>query len=140
MRANRLVAAFGVLILVTAASLGLRAHAAPRTPAPDPRLGALKLLLRDLVVTQEKYYFEHGTYTTDLSALRLLGAPRPDSVAVYIIHAGGRSWTGAAFHHGLRGKTCVIYVGYLTDFPSPPATQADSVRAREEGLPICDAA
>jgi hypothetical protein len=89
-------------------------------------------------VTQEKYYFEHGTYTTDLPALRLLGAPRPDSVAVYIIHAGGRSWTGAAFHHGLRGKTCVIYVGYLSDFPSPPVTQADSMPAREEGQAVCD--
>jgi hypothetical protein len=140
MRTHRLVPAVAVLILATAASLGLRPHSASDAPPPDPRLSAVKLLLRDFVVTQEKYYFEHGTYTTDLPALRLLGAPKPDSVVVYIIHAGGRSWTGAAFHHALRGKTCVIYVGFLNDFPSPPVTQADSVPAREEGQPVCDGA
>ena len=61
-----------------------------------------------------------------------------DSIWVQVINAGGRSWSGRAIHIAARDKSCVIYVGLKTDLPSPPVTEADSVRATDEGAPVCD--
>lgn len=104
-----------------------------------PRDAALKKALRNLVVMQEQYFANHGTYTTDVSALGVFksGMPR-DSIWVQVVNAGGRSWNGRAVHTGAREKSCVIYVGYKTDLPSAPVTEADSMPAKNEGEPICD--
>ena len=79
MRATGLLAVTAVLTLGAAGS-GLRSHAPVRPAAADPRLSAVKVVLRDLVVTQEKYYSAHGTYTTDAAALGLIGPSKPDSI------------------------------------------------------------
>jgi len=116
------------------------------TPTPGGQVDStLKHWLRNLVVTQEKYYSEHGTYTTDVSALGLFTPPRqalrggkPDSIYVEVIQAGGRSWWGRASLRGHRGKSCIIWVGTIGDFAAPPTTDADKIQARNEGEPVCD--
>jgi hypothetical protein len=108
-------------------------------PQPDPRTAALKSALRNLVVAQERYFVDHGTYTTDVAALGVFRREAPrDSIWVQVISAGGRSWSGRAIHIGARDRSCVIYVGEINDFPSQPVTEADSVRATNEGAPVCD--
>jgi hypothetical protein len=100
----------------------------------------MKGALRNLVVSQENYFANHGTYTTDVVALGALEprAHRSDSLWVQVIFAGGRSWSGRVVHSAERGKSCAIYVGYSSDFPAPPVTERDSLPARNEGEPICD--
>lgn len=130
--------------LIVTAILTLSAHAAwaQSLPAAD-RLAQLKTRLRNLVTAQEKYWADHGTYTTDVAALGVFRRPKPgeprDSIWVQVIQAGGRSWTGRAVHVGDRVKSCVIYVGLLKDFPSPPTTDGSAKPAEKEGDPVCDA-
>jgi hypothetical protein len=101
--------------------------------------------LRILVVSQEKYYSEHGTYTTDASALGLFtpapqpaASAKPDSIYLEVILAGGRSWWGRGSLRGHRGKSCIVWVGTVTDFPAPPTTDGSKMQARKEGEPTCD--
>jgi hypothetical protein len=104
-----------------------------------PRAAALKSALRNLVIAQENFFADHGTYTTDVSALGFYKREGPrDSIWVQVVNAGGRSWNGRAIHSGANGKSCVIYVGYKTDLASAPVTDADSVQAKNEGEPTCD--
>ncbi len=105
----------------------------------------LKHWLRSLVVSQEKYYSEHGTYTTDVSALGLFTPPRqpavsakPDSIYLEVIQAGGRSWWGRGSLRGHRGKSCIVWVGTMTDFPAPPRTEGSKAQGPTEGEPTCD--
>ena len=103
------------------------------------RDAALKRALRNLVVAQENYFSAHGTYTTDVAALGLFHGGKPtDSIWVQVVNAGGRSWNGRAMHMAANGKSCVIYVGFKTDLPSVPVTDADSLQAKNEGEPTCD--
>jgi len=129
------LAALLVVGAVTSPSGG--AH---RKQGPEPRAAAMKSALRNLVVAEENYFADHGTYTTDVAALGLYarGHARTDSIWIQVIHGGGRSWSGRAVHRALRDKSCAIYVGYLSDFPSRPVTEKDSIAARNEGEPICD--
>lgn len=105
----------------------------------------VKHWLRYLVVSQERYYSQHGTYTTDVSALGLFTPPRhpgasekPDSIYLEVIQAGGRSWWGRGSLRGLRGKSCIVWVGTMVDFPAPPTTDGSKVQAPKEGAPTCD--
>lgn len=118
---------------------GVSAQVRPAATGVD-YTAVLKRQLRNLVTTQETYWADHGTYTTDVSAL---GVYRPrvaatDSVWIQVIQAGGRSWWGRAIHRAQRGKSCVIYVGTMDDFTAPPTTDAARVQAHNEGEPICD--
>lgn len=95
--------------------------------------------LRQLVVAEEQYWGEHGTYTTDAAALGVF-QPRvqpADSIWVQVAFAGGRGWNGVARHRGHPGKTCVIFVGSLAELPLHPTT-AGGVHATDEGVPTCD--
>src|SRR5512133_4349772 len=63
-------------------------------------IAEMKSALRHLVTAQERYWSEHGTYTTDVSALGFYPAPkgtRP-SFLPQVIFAGGRGWSGIAVH------------------------------------------
>jgi hypothetical protein len=110
-----------------------------RTVAGSPD-ALLTARLRNLVMAQEKFWADHGTYTTDVSQLGMFGpkVPPADSVWVQVLFAGGRSWSGRALHFGKLRKSCVVYVGALSDLPSPPVSEVDSVRAKAEGSPACD--
>lgn len=120
------------LLLLVAAPVTVQAQATSHE-------AALKRALRNLVVAQENYFANHGTYTTDVAALGLYtkGAAR-DSIWVQVVNAGGRSWNGRAIHMAARERSCVIYVGYKTDLASAPVTETDSLPAKNEGEPVCD--
>ena len=118
------------LILAVLVSVGPSVAAGQQTE--------LKRALRNLVVAQEQYFVNHGTYTTDVGALGIYKPGQRDSIWVQVINAGGRSWNGRAIHMGARNKSCVIFVGYQSDLPSRPVTDADSIRAVNEGEPVCD--
>jgi hypothetical protein len=129
-----------VSFLGVALATSVRAPASVgRTVAGSPDV-LLKTQLRILVTAQEKFWADHGTYTTDVSQLGMFGtkAALPDSVWIEVLFAGGRSWSGRALYRGIRHKSCVVYIGALSDFPSPPVSEADSVRANAEGSPVCD--
>jgi hypothetical protein len=135
-KATLAVASFlglALLMLVQApASVG-------RTVAASPD-ALLKTRLRNLVMAQEQFWAAHGTYTTDVSQLGMFGpkVPPTDSVWVQVLFAGGRSWNGRALYFGKLRKSCVVYIGALSDLPSPPVSEVDSLRASAEGLPACD--
>ena len=120
----------------------LSVHAGSRRSGLDPT-PELKRQLRSLVTAQEAYWADHGTYTTDVSALGVFKARRApttaaDSVWLQVIQAGGRSWWGRAVYRGQSSKSCIIYVGTTADFTSRPATDGTQVQAHDEGAPVCD--
>ena len=134
------------------------APAAAAAPAPvNPAEVAIKQMiakLKTVLIAQEGHYSDHGTYTTSMTSLgryeSSLAMPKPpkpgappvpvrrDSVSVQIIFAGGRGWTGIASHWGLRGRSCVVYVGMPEELPKVPITRVDRRPPTEEGVPACD--
>ena len=132
------------IAVTTVLGLALLAIARPPASAGGAMTGSpdaqLKAQLRNLVTAEEKFWAEHGTYTTDVSQLGMFRAKSTstDSTWAQVLYAGGRSWSGRALYRGKLGRSCAIYVGALSDFPSPPVTEADSLRATEEGAPVCD--
>jgi hypothetical protein len=102
-------------------------------------IAEMKSGLRNLVTAEEKYWADHGTYTTDLAALGLYPAPkgtRP-SFLPQVIFAGGRGWSGIAVNRRLN-KSCVIFVGIVDELPAIPRTERDRVIASNEGEPACE--
>ena len=138
--------ALGVVTLLGATS-PLTGQASVRAARLGPQADStLKIWLRQLVVRQEQYYSEHGTYTTDAAALGFFTrreqaalSQKPDSIWVEVIQAGGRSWWGRGMYRGHRDKSCVIWVGTPADFTAPPATEGEKRGAPQEGAPVCDA-
>jgi hypothetical protein len=127
------------------------AVAAPVNAAAELAIKQMTSKLRNVLAAQEQHYSDHGTYTTSMTALGRFEpslAPvkpttvvtRRDSVSVQIIFAGGRGWTGIASHWGLRGRSCVVYVGMPEELPKLPITRADRRTPTEEGVPACDSA
>lgn len=127
--------------------------ASPTAAAPvNPAERAIKQMiakLRDVQAAQDLHLNDHGTYTTSMTALgrydtrfapSRANSKRADSVSVQVIFAGGRGWTGIASHWGLRGRSCVVYVGIAEEIPKLPITRADRRTPTEEGVPMCDAA
>jgi hypothetical protein len=129
---------YGTLTVFLAVAVGLSSPVAAQSESPDAGWDRVHTWLRNLVTAQESYYADHGTYTTDLAALRLLPAIRQDSVWIRVVHAGGRSWTADAGQRGVMGRSCVIYIGRLQDFPSVPQTAQQQHQPAEEAVPVCD--
>ena len=125
--------------LAASAALGtvLAGRATAQSTATNTPLDQIRVRLRALVVAEENYYSDHGSYTTDLAGLGMLPS-RSDSVWIRVVHAGGRSWIADAHHRGLPGKSCVIHVGELADFPSLPLTEDAALPPAQEGAPTCD--
>jgi hypothetical protein len=122
---------------------------APVNGAAEQAIKQMTNKLRNVLAAQEGYYSENGTYTTNMTVLgrfdsglapAKMNTTRRDSVSVQVIFAGGRGWTGIASHWGLRGRSCVVYVGLAEELPKLPITRADRRTPTEEGVPICDAA
>ena len=102
-------------------------------------IGEVKSALRNLVTAEETYFADHGSYTTDLSALGLYPAPkgtRPPFM-VQVLFAGGRGWSGITDLRRL-GKSCVIYVGNVDELPTIPRTIRDRLLPTGEGEPTCE--
>jgi hypothetical protein len=125
------------------------AVAGAANPAAEHAIKQMVAKLRNVLAAQEGHYSDHGTYTTSMTALgkydsglapaRMSGTRR-DSVSVQVIFAGGRGWTGIASHWGLRGRSCVVFVGMAEELPRLPITRVDRRTPTEEGVPACDAA
>jgi hypothetical protein len=122
---------------------------APANAAAEQAIKQMINKLRNVLAAQEGYYSENGTYTTNMTVLgrfdsglapAKMNSTRHDSVSVQVIFAGGRGWTGIASHWGLRGRSCVVYVGIAEELPKLPITRADRRTPTEEGVPICDSA
>jgi hypothetical protein len=123
---------------------------APVNATAEQAIKQMTNKLRNVLAAQEGHYSDHGTYTTSMTSLgrydsglapaKMNSPRRSDSVSVQIIFAGGRGWTGIASHWGLRGRSCVVYVGIAEELPKVPITRADRRTPTEEGVPSCDAA
>ncbi len=124
--------------------------ATPVNAAAEQAIKQMTNKLRNVLAAQEGHYSDHGTYTSSMTSLgrydsglapaKMNSPRRGDSVSVQVIFAGGRGWSGIASHWGLRGRSCVVYVGFVDELPKLPITRADRRTPTEEGVPICDAA
>lgn len=120
--------------------------AANGVSAAEVALKQMASKLQKMLAAQEQHYSDHGTYTTSMTAIQKYDVTfsqassikRRDSVSVQVIFAGGRGWTGIASHWGLRGRSCVVYVGMIEELPKLPITRADRRTPTEEGVPACD--
>ena len=89
--------------------------------------------LRRLVVAEETFFAENGTYTDDLE--RIQYKPAAGS-SIRFLWVSGTGWAASGTHAGIAGKDCVIYVGRDRGAP----TTLKYVRKGKEGVPVCDAA
>lgn len=102
------------------------------------QLADMASALRNLLVAEEKYWAEHGTYTTELAALGLYPQPKPrPPFLAQVIAAGGRGWSGIAVNRRLN-KSCVIYVGTVDELAVIPRTVKDRILPSSEGAPACE--
>lgn len=105
----------------------------------NQQISEMKSALRNLVVAEERHWADHGTYTTDLSALGLYAAPkgiRPPFLPQVIL-AGSRGWSGIVVHRRMS-KSCVIYVGSPDELPFIPRTERDRLVASNQGDMVCE--
>jgi hypothetical protein len=123
------------------------AVAAPVNVAAERAVKQMLTRLRSVQAAQDLHWNDHGTFTTSMTALGKYDpglsparstTARGDSVSVQVIFAGGRGYTVTASHWGLRGKSCVVYVGSVDELPKLPITRADRKTPTEEGTPVCD--
>ncbi len=87
--------------------------------------------LRRLVVAEETFFAENGTYTNDLDRLQYKAGP---GNSVRFLWMSGTGWAASGTHDGVTGKDCVIYVGRDRGAP----TTLKYVRKGKEGVPVCD--
>jgi hypothetical protein len=91
----------------------------------------LRTGLRRLVVAEETFFAENGTYTNDLE--RLQYKPGPGN-SLRFLWMSATGWAASGTHAGVTGKDCVIYVGRDRGAP----TTLKYVRKGKEGVPVCD--
>lgn len=114
------------------------AGAVPGTPlSAEEAMAEMKNALRNLLVAQEGYLREHGTYTTDVAALKLHSREK-GAVRVQVRAAGGSGWNGRVTHPALPGKSCVAFRGDYRDVPTPLATDAEKLQPADAGRLVCD--
>jgi hypothetical protein len=118
---------------VRAAAAHRRKAAAGSTVDQGAAFTTIRDALRRLVVAEETYFAENGTYTGDLDGA---GFRPPADVTVTILWATRDGWAARARHGGMPGKDCVVYVGSRR---SAPASAKHGRQARE-GMPACDMA
>ena len=145
------------LTLVSLACDGLSLRGATETPVADttsnvakPRKAArqpakasttqqtearsfadIRRALRRLVVAEETFFAENGTYTDDLSVVRF--SPGKD-ITTRFLWLSRDGWAASGTHAALPDKDCVIFVGQA----QAPPTTLKYVRAGRLGVPVCD--
>ncbi|MFL5531467.1 MAG: hypothetical protein ACJ8BC_05785 [Gemmatimonadales bacterium] len=101
----------------------------------DPEIAAAAFTetrgtLRRLVVAEETFFAENGTYTDDLSHLGL----KPDAnTTIRFLRISRDGLAARGTHTSLPGRDCVIFIGRARR----PATVKYGRRGRE-GVPVCD--
>ena len=101
--------------------------------AVDPTV-QMRVDLRNLVRSQDTYYGTQGSYSrrTEPFALQYLWHK---GVTISILSANNVAWSARAVHVGLPGKSCVIWLGPVTQ---RPATDAEKHTSDQPGTPVCD--
>jgi hypothetical protein len=97
----------------------------------------MKAALHDLIIAQEKYWNDHGSYTTDGAALGTYPSKSGQSSA-QVIFAGSRGWTGVATDRALKGKSCVVYIGSEKELPGGVPKTMGGIAATAQGVSVCD--
>ena len=77
---------------------------------------SLKADLHNLTTAQESYFYDHATYTIDITSLRYQNSP---GVLIELVEATGQGWLAKATHHAANPLTCAIFVGTVTADRSP---------------------
>lgn len=111
--------------------------AAPDSVTTAVAIRLMKSTLRNLVTAQEAYWADHGSYTTDGKALGVYPAPK-NAPLPQVITAGSRGWTAMTTMRALKGKSCVIYVGYTSELVGGLPKTMGGIVAKNEGEPLCD--
>jgi hypothetical protein len=95
---------------------------------------AMKVVLRNLMRSQETYFANQGSYARRTEPLALQYLWHRD-VKVKILTADAQSWAAKATHARSPGKSCVIWVGMPSRRPS---TDAQHRQGAQSGEPVCD--
>ncbi len=127
-------------VVAAAAIAGVALFLGSTTARAQAPASPVQQSMRQLMSAEEAYYYDHGTYTTDLSALGLMSKldRKKPQVWLRVYHAGGAGWIAdAQGNNGMVGS-CVAFVGDLSNFASVPSTQARHLKPTEEGVITCD--
>jgi hypothetical protein len=87
--------------------------------------------LRRLVLAEETFFAENGTYSDDLS---LIGLTPDKNTTVRFLWVSRDGWAASGTHSALPGKDCVIFGGEAQAAP----TTLKYVRQGRRGTPVCD--
>jgi hypothetical protein len=121
-----------------------QAAVAQQPPASAPDTGSaldaveptvqMRVDLRNLVRSQDTYFGTQGIYSrrTEPFALQYLWHR---GVTITILSANDVAWSARATHASRPGKSCVIWLGPVTQ---RPATEAEKRSSDKPGVPVCD--
>ena len=115
----------------TAKSRSVPREKATPTTAEATSFAEIRRALRRLVVAEETFFAENGTYTGELSVIR---AAPSKNVEVRFLWLSRDGWAASGTHTALPDKDCVIFVGTA----KAPPTTLKYVRAGRLGVPVCD--
>jgi hypothetical protein len=87
--------------------------------------------LRRLVLAEETFFAENGTYTEELS---LIGLTPDKDVTVRFLWLSRDGWAASGTHSALPGRDCVVFVGKAQAAP----TTLKYLRRGREGVTVCD--
>ena len=73
--------------------------------------------LHNLVTAEESYFYDTGSYTADLTALKVVASP---SVSLAVTAASISGWSATATHPQADPSSCAVFYG--TAAPPAPAT------------------
>ncbi|MGH7631595.1 MAG: hypothetical protein ACREOF_19845 [Gemmatimonadales bacterium] len=108
---------------------------ADNPPSADQGLMSLmRADLMNLATSQRQYRAVQGTFsrTTRVLAVHYSWS---SGVALHILSANSRGWSGEATYDQLPGKSCVIYGGRVAEVPT---TEEQGLAPEREGTVVCD--
>jgi hypothetical protein len=110
-------------------------HLADDPPAADQAMmGLMRADLMNLATSQRQYRGVQGTYSRATRVLNIHYS-WSSGVALTILSADSKGWSGEATYEQLPGKSCVIYAGKVTELP---ATEQLRLVPPKEGSVVCD--
>lgn len=129
MRSRPSAAGFTLIeLLIAVVIIGILASIAIpqfQTTKGKAAAAAMKSDLRNLATAEESYFYDTGSYTTDLAALKVVVSP---SVTLSVRAANVSGWSATATHPQAEPGTCAVFYGGATR-PSP---------ATIEGVVACE--
>lgn len=107
-------------------------EAAAAGPVTDAAFDQIRRSLRVLVVAEQGFYAENGTYSEDLNRLGYRPSGESNVKFLWLTRQG---WAASGTHPALPGRDCVTYVGAAEAAP----TTMRFTRSGREGVVVCDA-